>query len=256
MNYGLYVNQQFSEKQTKILEETASESQYFSDWLNDDEFNILRNISLNISEYPEVGKVSKYWGFGFADEPAKNISPWLLPKLKKTLGPHKIAFMAFQEAINPWRIHADIRWDEKEVPYKVLLIPLDVEPISKTVSFDDWIDTFTITFHQRNFMRSLPKSDGKISTPNTGQSHWVRSCDDPSVEQILPGYHISQEFYKKYFTHIPYEYLEGLTIDKINKWIPKSMMYWDNTALHCADDFLSQGIKTKRCFMIFTYYKM
>lgn len=65
MNYGLYVNQQFSEKQTKILEETASESQYFSDWLNDDEFNILRNISLNISEYPEVGKVSKILGFWF-----------------------------------------------------------------------------------------------------------------------------------------------------------------------------------------------
>ena len=42
---------------------------------------------------------------------------------------------------------------------------------------------------------------------------------------------------------MPYEHLEGLTIDAIHHWKPKSLFYWDSTALHCADDFLSKKIK-------------
>ena len=54
---------------------------------------------------------------------------------------------------------------------------------------------------------------------------------------------------------MPYDHLEGLTIDRINIWQPRSIMYWDNTALHCSDDFLTKGINTKRSLMMFSKYR-
>lgn len=204
-------------------------------------------------KYPEHGKVSKYYGFGPEHDPAKGISDWLLPKLEQLIGPHKIAFMAYQEAIQPWHIHADIRWDEKEVPYKVLLMPLDVEPVTGAVDHDQWIDTYTIAFHQRNFLRALPEKGDEYIKPNTGMGHWPRPADDPGVEGLIEGYDIDQNTWNKYFSNLDYSYAQGLTIDKVNKWVPRSVMYWDNTALHAADNFLANGIRTKRSFMVFTY---
>ena len=254
MKQGVFIKQSFTSEQTKRLEESSGPSQYITDWLSDDEFSLLRSIALDPKiTYPEIGRVSKYWGFGPEHEPARNISPWLLPKLDQLLGSYKIAFLAFQEAIQPWQIHADIKWNETEVPYKVLLVPLDVEPITGPVSSDQWPDTNTITFNQRNFLRQLPDSEGEVTKLNTGQGHWLRPYDDPCVEGLIPGYHISTELWSRYLSHIDYSYAEGLTIDKINTWKPKSMMYWDHNALHTADDFPGHGIRTKRCFMIFTY---
>lgn len=254
MTQGIYINQRFDEKQTLLLEKTAGPSVQIFDFLSDEEFNFLRNISLSDDiVYPEIGKVSKYWGFGPQYKPADEINDWLIPKIEKYIGPCNIDFYAFQEAIIPWKIHADIRWDEVKVPYKVMLIPLDVEPNDGKIPVDKWPSTATITFNQRNYMRELPSKDGKQIIPNTGQDHWLRSCDDPCVEGLVEGYSIEKDIWNNFLTHVPYDHLEGLTIDRINYWVPKSIMYWDNTALHAADDFLSHGIKTKRCFMIFTY---
>lgn len=254
LTHGIYIEQRFSEKQTEVLEKTAGSSKQILNFLSDEEFDFLRSISLDPNTvYPEIGKVSKYWGFGPQYKPADEINQWLIPKIEKIIGPCKIDFYAFQEAIIPWKIHADIRWDEVKIPYKVMLIPLDVEPTTGKVDVDNWPDTATIAFNQRNFMRKLPSKSDTVIIPNTGQDHWVRSCNDPCVEDLVEGYHITKETWNKFLTHVPYEHSEGLTIDSIHHWVPKSIMYWDNTALHAADDFLSHGIATKRCFMIFTY---
>lgn len=254
MTHGIYVEQKFDEYQTQMLEKIAGPSGQQFDFLTDEEFNLLRSMSLDPNiVYPEVGKVSKYWGFGPQYKPADQINPWLIPKLQKLIGDFKIDFYAFQEAIVPWKIHADIRWDQVKIPHKVMLIPLDVEPKTGKVEVDKWPETATLTFKQRSFLRKYPEKANKIAVPNTGQDHWLRSYDDPCVEGLVDGYHIDKETWQKFLTHVPYEYLEGLTLDAINYWVPKSIMYWDNTALHAADDFLSHNIATKRCFMIFTF---
>ena len=76
--------------------------------------------------------------------------------------------------------------------------------------------------------------------------------DNPQFEEVVPGYHVTTEEWQKYFSHMPYDHLEGLTIDGIHHWRPRSLFFWDNTALHCADNFLGAGIKTKRSLMLFT----
>lgn len=254
MNQHVYIKQRFDQEQTSKLLEVAGPSQQVMDFLTDAEFNLLRSRILDPKlEYPESGKVSKYWGFGPIYEPAKDINPWLIPKIHNLIGPCEIDFYAYQEAKLPWKIHADIRWYPDKIPHKVFLIPLDVEPNSGPVAVSDWPETHTITFSQRNLMRMLPEKNGKAVLGNSDQDSWDRSWDDPCVEDCVPGYHISEDFWSKHLGHVPYDHAEGLTLDGIFKWEPKSIMFWDNTMLHASDDFLGHGIKTKRSFMIFTY---
>jgi len=254
MSKGIYHHRRFSAKQTNKLREIAGRSKRTFNFLDQREFEFLRSVVLDpATEYPEIGAVSKYWGFGPEHAPAKDIVPWLMPKLERLLGPHEVDFFAYQEAITPWKIHADIRWHESRIPYRVLLIPLDVEPNDGTVSYDSWPETNTVVFEQRNFLAHYPESSDDLIIPNTGQDHWLRSCDDPNVEALIPGRQIPEQDWNALFGHIPYEEAEGMTIDRINPWIPMSIMQWDNTALHAADDFLGHRIRTKRCFMIFTF---
>lgn len=254
MNQHVYIKQRFNQEQTDKLLDIAGPSKQINDFLSDDEFNMLRSRILDPNlQFPESGKVSKYWGFGPIYDPAKDINPWLIPKIHDLIGPCEIDFYAYQEAKLPWKIHADIRWYADKVPHKVFLIPLDVEPFSGPVDVNEWPDTHTITFEQRNLMRQLPDKDGRLVLGNTDQDNWDRSWEDPCVEGCIPGYHISEVFWSTHLSHISYEHSEGLTIEGVHKWVPKSILFWDNTMLHSSDDFLGHDIRTKRSFMIFTY---
>ena len=251
---GVYIERKFTDEQTAKLEAMSGPSGHIANFLTDSEFELLRSMVLDPNMvYPEVGKVSKYWGFGTPYKPADQINDWLIPKLETVFGKFNVDFYAFQEAIHPWRIHADIRWEESKLPYKFVLFPLDVEPVTGPVGINEWPDTYTVTFKQHDFKRSLPENGTKRLKPNTNQEAWPRPWDDPKIERLEPGYHIDKATWDKYFTHIPYEHAEGLTIDLINKWQPRAMMYHDQTALHCASNFHNEGIRTKRCFIVATY---
>jgi len=248
----LYEPKSFTAEQEKILRDSASPSWYQENFLTTDEFIFCRDFVLSVTQWPEHGKTSKYWGFG-ADTGFGPKLDWLLQKVKNLIPNSELDFFAVQEAIIPWKIHPDIRWYADKSPYKVVLLPMDVEPISGTVSVDNWPETFTITFDQRNFL-SRWTHDAKAVTGNDDQSRWPAPFRNPQVEGCVKGHVISQDTWQKYFTHVPYDHLEGLTIDKINCWRPCSIMHWDNTAMHCADDFVSRGIKTKRSLMLFMQY--
>jgi hypothetical protein len=244
-------NQSFTAEQESLLRETAGPSINIDEFLTISEFDRCRRLFTDNLVWPEVGQVSKYLGFGF-DDPRGQMLKWLARKIDDVLPKWELDFFAIQEGITPWRLHADIRWVENRIPYKVILIPLDVEPESGTVDADHWPDTATITFNQRNYLSRYSTDVGSL---NNFQTNWPRPIDQPMYENIVPGYHVTEEQWQQYFSHMPYDHLEGLTIDKIHTWRPRSMFYWDNSAVHCADNFLGAGISTKRCLMIFTFLK-
>jgi hypothetical protein len=247
-----YENKSFSPEQELLLRNSAGPSTYIKDFLTDKEFSLCRKIVMNTQDWPEHGQVSKYWGFGWDSGPGPLLK-WLEEKVNKILPNWKLDFLAIQEGINPWKIHADIRWYADQIPYKVLLLPMDVEPTTGSVDIDNWPDTYTIAFNQRNFLNNYnSKEVSQIGSYGNNQSNWIRPYEDPKIEGLVSGYHINQNLWQQYFSHIPYEHLEGLTIDQIHKWQPKSLFYWDNTSLHCADNFLAKNIKTKRSLMLFT----
>lgn len=248
----IYQPNSFTVQQEAILRDTASPSYYQENFLTPDEFDLCRNITMSVRDWPEHGATSKYWGFGLDSGFGPQLG-WLLEKVQTLIPNSKLDFFAVQEAINPWKIHADIRWYEDRIPYKVVLLPMDVEPETGPVDIDRWPETATITFHQRNFL-SRWNQNATASPGNNDQSHWKRPIDNIQNERLENGYHISKDVWQKYLDHMPYEFLEGLTLDQINFWKPGSIMFWDNTALHCADNFLGKNIKTKRSLMLFMMY--
>ena len=248
-----YQPKSFTPEQEERLRAAATPSGCVENFLTEEEFKFCRSLFDQPIEWPEHGQVSKYWGFGWNDPVGQQLH-WIKPKIDQIFLDWELDFFALQEAIAPWKIHADIRWYPDKLPYKVIILPLDVEPTTGPVSPDQWPDSYTLSFNQRNYLSKWNKQL-PITANDQGHPQWPRPCEAIQNENLVSGYHISCDFWEKYLTHVPYEYVEGLTLDKVHKWIPRSLVYHDNTALHCADNFLVNGIKTKRCLMLFTVLK-
>jgi len=127
-----------------------------------------------------------------------------------------------------------------------VLIPIDVDNEQ-----NNWKDTYTIAFKQRNYLEGNSNTDKKIKG-NDDQSKWKRPFDDPGTRNLAKGYSITRKQHTEYFSHMDYDFMEGLEIDNIFKWKPCSAVVWDQNQLHCADNFLANGIKTKRSLIFFT----
>jgi hypothetical protein len=61
--------------------------------------------------------------------------------------------------------------------------------------------------------------------------------------------------YKKYLTHQPYEDLTSLEVDRIIEWHPGDVISFDRTILHCASNFLEQGVIEKMAMVMFTVWE-
>jgi hypothetical protein len=248
-----YEAKSFTPEQEAQLRASSGPSAYYENFLTEKEFDICRHIAMSKIDWPEHGQVAKYWGFGW-DHPLGRLLTFLKPKIDAIIPNWELDFLAMQEAIVPWRLHADIRWYPNKLPYKVILMPMDVEPMSGPVEPDAWPETHSIAFHQRSFLKHN-ELKGEAKTGNADQSGWTRPIDDPQFEGIVPGQHVSEADWQKYFSHMPYNHLEGVTVEARHLWRPRSLIYWDNNALHCADNFLGDGIRTKRSLMLFTNIK-
>jgi hypothetical protein len=248
-----YQQKSFTLEQEARLRASSGPSVYIPDFLTEKEFKFCRQLVMQPIDYPEHGKVSKYWGFGW-DTPTGQLLKWIKPKIDEILDGWELDFFAIQEAINPWKLHADIRWYADKIPYKVILMPMDVEPMLGKVEIECWPETYTASFTQRNFLSRWPTVTKTTLTGND-QSNWVRPMDNIQYEELMPGYHVTKDEWQKYFSHFPYSDLEGLTLDKIHRWTPRSLFHWDNTSVHCADNFLGNNIRTKRSLMLFTVLK-
>ena len=238
----------YTENEVKKMQSADGKSKTFHDVITQEQFKFLQNIIKKI-KYPVVGTNSKYAGGSFRDPIGQKIKQIFHEPLKKIIGEYELDSYAWQEAINPRKIHTDMHWYKDKLPYKTILFPLDV--ISDS---DSWKDTYTIAFKQRDYLESNTNSN-KGKKGNSDQSHWKRPADNPGTHDIVKGYSISKEQHEKYFSHMDYDFLEGLEIDNIFKWTPGSCVTWDQNQLHCADNFLANGITTKHCLIFFTNQK-
>ena len=165
--YHTYIDNRYTEDQVLKMQAMDSGSETFHDFINADELASLQSMIKNI-EFPETGQTSKYAGASYSDPQGMILKDIFDEKIKKIIGDYELDFFAWQEAINPWKIHADLRWYSKKLPYKVILVPLDV-----VSDQDHWKETHTIAFKQRDYLESNTNSDhGKKG--NSDQSHWKR----------------------------------------------------------------------------------
>ena len=243
--YHSYADKTFTVDQVEQIKSKDGPSSTIENFISIDELKYLQQEIKKVS-FPEHGETSKYFGASYQDHFAKEIKDIFAGKLHNLIGDHVLDFFAWQEAITPWKIHADLRWYPDKLPYKVVLIPIDV-----VSDQDNWRDTYTIAFKQRNYLEGNKNTD-KRSQGNDDQSKWKRPFDRPGTRKLIEGYSITQSQHTKYFSHMAYDFLEGLEIDNIFKWTPCSAVVWDQDQLHCADNFLANGIKTKRSLIFFT----
>jgi hypothetical protein len=55
-----------------------------------------------------------------------------------------------------------------------------------------------------------------------------------------------------YLSHLKGKWLEGLSFDRAMPWKPGNVLIFDSVQLHCASDFVKQGITSKLGISIFT----
>ena len=241
----VYIDNRFTTEQVTRMQSASGPSNTFHNVITQEELEFLQQEIKKIN-YPETGKTSKYAGASYDDPQGKIIKDIFDDKLRKIIGDHDLDFFAWQEAIKPWKVHADLRWYPDKLPYKVVLFPIDV--ISDQ---DNWKDTYTIAFKQRDYLEANSNNNEGYKG-NTDQSTWSRPCERPGVHNLVEGFKISREEHELYFSHMPYDFLEGLEIDNVFKWTPGSCVTWDQNQLHSADNFIKNNIKTKLSLIFFT----
>lgn len=278
---------------------------------------IKKFLSLN-----EVKKILKYknnnpnyfvkrndgWKIAFnknQKKPVRSIEDWDLT-LKKILYPKlKIIFPDIKFYVHkkefpphifksnyPLKIHADTGKDnQKEIPFKQILIPLFMDKKSQkvfTIFFKNrWYgpaanfrskktinDPLEITDEKKKFIRILNLKDflkyleknknNKLVFFNNGEFKNTPKLRKKIKKLILKKrYNITttklinnkmtfpKKIYNKYLTHEDYDDFKGLRFWKAIKWKIGNAIIWDRSIIHSSNNFLKYKAYTKIGLSVF-----
>jgi hypothetical protein len=219
--------------------------------------------------------------------PQWNIDDWPQDIVKRILDQlldksYSVDEVIFNQSKISFSLHADSGKENQPI-YKAILIPLAITDHSGTAFFDNhWLypsakftrqsfDPMIYTvFDCKNTAVSVKLNDflvardierfptysneyieDLIKTRLTGNRYSKTDTRTNNYEKIT-GYIANKKFdkdiYDQHLSHINYEDLTGLTLDKIVPWKLGEVMVFDRTQLHCA----TSGHKFKIGITIFT----
>tara|TARA_B100000989_G_scaffold126549_1_gene93879 strand:- start:865 stop:1512 length:648 start_codon:yes stop_codon:yes gene_type:complete len=134
----------------------------------------------------------------------------------------------FNESTISFQIHVDSGYNNPYVN-KGIIVPLKCEHGS-TVFFNNYWDYDAAKFvrsedpysHVKDNTKQITTKDQRI----TNYSNIVGYTNRP-FDTVL---------YSLYLTHIPYDNLHGLMVDKVVPWTPGDIIVFDRKQLHCASN--------------------
>ena len=134
----------------------------------------------------------------------------------------------FQESTVSFQVHVDSGYNNPSVT-RGIIIPLVCE-VGSTVFFNNYWQGDAAKFvrsedpyqHVEDSHKQITNKDQRI----TDYSKIVNYTDQP----------FDKEIYNRYLTHVPYENLHGLTVDRIVNWSPGDIIVFDRKQLHCASN--------------------
>ena len=186
----------------------------------------------NFNVTPGGGQVKSgdYYVFDYYDPAFQSIKHILDPKLSAEFGPN--LFMEqihIFDCVDPYRVHSDIANGGKKSPVHTdpawtLIIPLE-DFDSSTVVFEEGSNIKD----PYDYIKSIPP------------------YDPPRIDA---------ETYRKYFSHIPAHVFNWLTIEDIFKWKKGSMFAADRFKFHTSDNFIGNGVASKRALIAWTRLKV
>jgi len=164
---------------------------------------------------------------------------WLKDKIIKILGNVEFTASFFFYTDRPHVIHNDDTYELPKV-YKGITIPLEYLGGSQ--------HPYLCFFHQYYLEGPAKFFNGGVNFPE----FYNKNITDYKDVQGLSEEGITETIRLRYLSHLRSEWLEGLTFDRVLPWVPGNMLVFDSTRLHCASNFLQQGIKSKLGISVFT----
>ena len=130
-------------------------------------------------------------------------------------------------------------YEEKIYPiYKTIVMPLEIAEPTHFITFDQaYLDGPVKLFRGYD-----PVPESYYNKSLTDYSNIVNYTDKPFDKQV----------HEQYLSHIPYEALHGLTVEKVLPWVPGNAIIFDMGRIHSASNFNAHGIDYKIGYSIFT----
>lgn len=167
----------------------------------------------------------------------------IVSRIKEHIGECEI-YRAFYFYVNsPHIIHND---DDIEGPitYKGITIPLELTYFKEDTGFP------SLCFFDQYYLEGPSKFFGG-STVDIPTWHNLQVYEYSNV-QNKSNEPFDLAAYNKYLTHLKRHWIRGLSFDTALEWKPGSALIFDSVRLHCASNFIKQGIKSKLGISIFT----
>lgn len=206
--------------------------------------NFLTNQEIEILEKHIMSTVEPWENWNPSDKPGSKVLSGLYyvidyyneyntivrdilkPKFDAEFGPDLyIQQIHIFDSVDPYKVHSDVDSGGEIVdiapnPAWTFIIPL----------FD--VDSHTIVFNEQHPVK-VPEFYFQKTKP----------YDEPTVDK---------DTYQKYFSHIPYSYFQWLSVEDIFKWEKGSLFAASRYKFHTSDNFLANGVKSKRAIIAWT----
>ena len=210
------------------------DSKIIDNFLSDTEIDTIESMVMavkanQVSDPGPDGKIAKtgdYYVFDYYDPNFSKVVEILAPKFQEAFG-QDLFFEQIHifDCVDPYRVHSDVAsgWKkstEPTVPAWTLIIPLDT------------YDSHTIVFKEGSIVKD-PHEYTKDVPPYA----------NPTIDAAI---------IEQYFSHIPGNLFDWLTIEDIFKWKKGSMFAAARFKFHTSDNFLANGITSKRALIAWT----
>lgn len=163
----------------------------------------------------------------------------IVESLKSSIGDFRVRSAQIFDVTRPHILHND---DDSNYPdtYKAITLPLYIEGdgVPNLVFFDQYY------YHGPVKLFNGRKEDPKI--------YYNKPLTDYTNVDNLNEDGIPQNLKTKLLSHLKDEWLKGLSIQSYFPWTIGSGIIFDSLQIHCASNFLDQGVNRKIGLSIFT----
>jgi hypothetical protein len=231
----------------KLFEDQYDESYVIDEFINDNEKDILIDF---YEKYKNVEVVNNHIYHIIFPLKEKVISDILRNKIYEHFG-DDIYFYSdisndpisvgdqFFKAVKPYGLHTDsVTHIDGYRPYKDIIIPIAIDYTNSSEY---------VTFNQRYRGHATQFMRGRLinSFANYHNVIRIQSYDKYGVENLDYSNKDHKQLEKIMPTHIPLGSYDGLSIEKILKWEPKTAIVQDTSVLHAPAGFNELGCRWK-----------
>lgn len=173
----------------------------------------------------------------------------IVKRLEEHIGDFNVEFANHFNATLPHVIHTDGKQGVNM--YKGITLPLKIERFNPQKT-----DYPYLCFFDQYYLDGPAKffngSQGIPSYYNM-QVYEYHNVKNLKMNHAHDKY--TSDMHSKYFSHMPINWLAGLTLCSIHEWIPGDAIVFDCIRLHAASNFKINGIRSKLGLSIFTTNK-